>query len=213
MTDPSKPSAAEAIRRIVAAVPQLGSETVPIAKAGGRILSRDVRAKSNVPPFRAAAMDGFACRRSDIASGRPLDMVPGGAAGMWPMPLRSGEARAISTGAPVPDGADHVVARERASLVDGRVILRDTLGGDNIRQIGEDIPIDTVVARAGIWLGSEVIAALAASGCDAPTVKRWPEVAVLTTGTELAADGGGAVVPDSNGPMIAAQLAKLGLPE
>lgn len=212
MADLVKLSATEAISRISAVMPLLGSETVPLEKAGGRILFEDVRAAHNVPPFRASAMDGFACRRSDIASGHALEVAGGGAAGSWPLPLRAGEARAISTGAPVPEGADRIVARERASIAAGRLTLRDTLGGDNIRLAGEDMMIGSVVARAGTWLGPDVVAALAASGCNAAIVRRWPAVVVLTTGTELTA-GGDAGVPDSNGPMIAAQLSNLGLPD
>ena len=60
----------EAIDRILAKVPDLGTETVPLAEAHGRVLAAPIVATHNQPPFDASAMDGYAVRAEDVDPGR-----------------------------------------------------------------------------------------------------------------------------------------------
>lgn len=190
----------------------MGSETVGTWEASGRVLADEVYACRDVPGFRAAAMDGYACRRAEIEAGAP-EVSSTGAAGTWPAPLAPGCASAISTGAPVPEGADWVVQREQVRVTDGRVQLQgEKRGTPNIREMAEDFRAGAMVARAGTVLGPDVVAAAAATGHAVLPVRRWPRMAILTTGSELDPAAGLAAIPDSNGPMIAATLRTLGIP-
>ena len=62
----------EAIDRILAKVPDLGTETVPLAEAHGRVLAAPLVATHSQPPFDASAMDGYAVRAEDVVPGEPL---------------------------------------------------------------------------------------------------------------------------------------------
>src|SRR5688500_16398700 len=97
----------EAQRRILERVVRLSAEQIPLAEAAGRVLAEAARARVDLPPFDASAMDGFAVRSGEtpgrlpvverIAAGRPASRE-----------LRAGEAMGIATGGAVPAGADAV---------------------------------------------------------------------------------------------------------
>ena len=62
-------SVAEALEKLFALAPAIEVETVPIRKAGGRVLAQAVEAKLTQPPFAASAMDGYAVFGSGAAPG------------------------------------------------------------------------------------------------------------------------------------------------
>ena len=124
-----RPTVAEALATIRHALRPLGSEVVPLGEAVGRIATTPSYARHDVPGFAASAMDGFALRAADAAladEGAPVSLRLGAdvAAGRWPPPLAPGEAVPISTGAPLPAGADTVEVRELAEISGGRLSLR-----------------------------------------------------------------------------------------
>jgi hypothetical protein len=90
-------------------------ETVPLARADGRVLAHDLVASMSIPPFTNSAVDGYAVRFADIvtAPGTPLtvaDRVVAGGSAKGPVP--PGCAVRIFTGAPMPDGSDTVFMQE-----------------------------------------------------------------------------------------------------
>lgn len=202
--------AALALLRDAAPTPQ--PECIVTAAALGRVIAEPVLACRNVPSFRAAAMDGFAVRAGDCDTGLPLRLAGAVPAGSMPSALPAGHAIAISTGAPVPSGADRIVPREYACLSEGALVIDAAWSGnDNIRAIGEDMAKGGVVIGRGTVVGPDAIAAVIASGTETITAFRRPRVAVLSTGNELAAKDDPACIPDSNAPMIAAGLTDLGI--
>jgi molybdopterin molybdotransferase len=90
------------------------SEEVLLMQAVGRVLAEPVRADRDFPPFPRATRDGFAVRADDLANGIKLLRVVGQvrAGDSYDLPLASGEAVEIMTGAAVPVGADAVVMVE-----------------------------------------------------------------------------------------------------
>jgi molybdopterin molybdotransferase len=204
----------EALKRIVEHVrPVLQEETVPLAYAGGRVLSKSVVSRAAVPPFDTAAMDGFAVDTAALAGDGPwrLEVCARVAAGQTPdAPASSTTAVRIFTGARVPRGADAVVAQEEAGNEGRHVILRRRpTPGLNIRRTGEDMVADASILRAGTRLGSREIAATAAAGCGSVQVFRPVRVALLVTGTEIRQAGracGDAEIWDVNTPMLRAAL-------
>jgi molybdopterin molybdotransferase len=90
------------------------SEEVLLMQGLGRVLAEPVKADRDFPPFPRATRDGFAVRADDLARGVTLLRVVGQvrAGDSYDLPVASGEAVEIMTGAAVPAGADAVVMVE-----------------------------------------------------------------------------------------------------
>ena len=189
-------------------------ETVPLARADGRVLAETIVAQRDQPPFNASAMDGWAVRRADAGEAVALRIVGESAAGRgYALPLQAGEAVRIFTGAPVPDGADLVVIQEQATR-DGDWVRLGPAGpppplpppgggpparrappagrSANIRPRGGDFRSGAALLAAGARLDPWKLTLAAAAGRAEVSVARRPRVAVLATGEELAAPGGAA---------------------
>ena len=197
---------AEASARLLALVAPLPAEDVPLRRAGGRVLARDVAALRDQPPFDASAMDGYA-----VAGGGPSWRVVGEAAAGrgHRAALAPGEAVRIFTGAPIPAGADRVLIQEDAAR-EG-CALRATEApapGAHVRPRGGDFARGDALAAPRRLAPAEV-ALCAAMGHGTVPVRRRAEVAIVMTGDELAPAGvppGPDGIPASNGYGIAARL-------
>ncbi len=206
-------SITDARRSVLDAVAPLGSETVAIDDAPGRILAADVAASGDVPPFPCSAMDGYAVLAGD--AGRTLQIVGESRAGTPSgHTLGEGEALRISTGAAIPPGATAVIPQENVQL-DGDSIRTDAQAppGDHIRGAGEDMRAGTVVLSAGTVLGPVALGAAVAAGAGSVPVAIRPRVAVLCTGDELRAPGeplGPGEIHNSNAPMLTGLATRMG---
>lgn len=177
----------------VAAARRLESERVSIRRADGRILAEPIRAPIALPPFDNCRMDGFALRHADIrAEGATQLRIVGEQFAGYDTGLRigAGECARVTTGAPVPAGADTVVIKENVSERDGSIELTQLpdLGAD-IRPAGEDVAAGETVLQAGQALTPARLALVAALGIADVAVSRRPTVAVFTTGDELVEPG------------------------
>ncbi len=120
----------EVVRERCRAILEAGdrtSEEVLLLQALGRVLAEPIVADRHFPPFARATRDGFAVHADDLANGVTLLRVVGQvrAGDSYDLPVASGEAVEIMTGAAVPAGADAVVMveyTERKSVpqVDGK---------------------------------------------------------------------------------------------
>lgn len=191
-------------------------ESLPIAGALGRMLTRDVVSPIDLPPFRNSQMDGYAVRAADVAAA-PISLPVVGevaAAPGTPAALRPGTAVKIMTGAPVPEGADTIVPVEDTLFANDHVsIARGRAVGEYVRDVGSDLRSADVILSRGTVLASRHLAALAAAGIDHVEVSARVRVAVVSTGSELAT-AGGPLAPgqifDSNGVAIAAAVRSAG---
>jgi len=180
---------AEALERLFALVVPLGVEEVPLIRAAGRVLARPLTATRAQPPFAASAMDGYAVRAADARPGARLRVVGTSAAGRrFAGVVGAGEAARILTGAPLPEGADAVVMQEDASR-DGEAIL---IGPDarlgHVRPAGNDFAEGATI-QAPRRLTAADVALIAAFGIATVPVSRRPDVAIISTGDELAMPG------------------------
>ncbi len=191
----------------------------PLLESAGFRLADDLRTDRDYPPFRKSLMDGYAVRCQDILkTPAELQCVGEIAAGQSAKaPLEAGQAMAIMTGAPLPDGADGVVPVEdverRAAPGEALRILRAPSPNRYIAQRGSDGAVGKVVLRRGTILGPAQIGVAASIGAASVNVFMPPRVAVLGTGSELAPIDGpveSTQIRNSNTPMLAALLRRLG---
>ncbi|MFN4098357.1 MAG: molybdopterin molybdotransferase MoeA, partial [Pararhodobacter sp.] len=170
--------------------PGAATETVPLIAAAGRVLAAPAQANRAQPPFRSAAMDGYAVRDVEVAAGASFTVVGESAAGHgWAGTLQPGQALRIFTGAPVPEGADHVVIQEDVVRDGDRITIQPNLGqGPNIRAAGVDFPAGFTLTAPRVLTPAD-LALLAAMNVAAVTVALRPKVALLATGDELVMPG------------------------
>ncbi len=168
-------------------------ETIMLSEANGRVLASDVVAQNDVPPFSRAGMDGYAVRARDTqgasrSAPRTLTKVGTLYTGeVSPISVRDGECIEISTGAPIPDGADAVVMVEETDSEGDSVvrIFAEAHPQQNVGRRGADIQTGQVVVAAGDVVNSSRIGALAAVGSVWVDVYDRPRVAILSTGNEV----------------------------
>jgi len=203
----------EAAELVLSSARLIGSEQVPIGQVLGRVLAQDVISDSDMPPFDKSAMDGFACRRSDLAG--ELTVIETIPAGVVPeKTVGKNKCAKIMTGAPVPDGADCVIMVEYTEIQSEDTIRftgKDT--DDNICFKGEDIKADDNLLRKGTRIKPQHIAILATAGCVEPTVSLRPRVGIIATGNELAEPGekpARGQIRNSNGFQLAGQVRNAG---
>lgn len=194
-------SVPEALKLIYENVPAPTVETRPVdLDLAGYILAEDVKASESVPAFRASIVDGYAVRIP--ASGKfekgvyPVALVSHAQAGEVPE-LKEGEIARITTGAPLPPGADAVVMVEDTVLkeqtADGEeeatveILTSAIQPGENVREIGSDVQAGSTIMKAGEGIsvvGGE-FGLLASVGTREVQVYRKPVVGVLSTGDEI----------------------------
>jgi len=202
-----------AFETVMSSARLLGAERVDISCALNRVLADDVASDTEMPPFNKSAMDGFACRRRDLAD--TLTVIETIPAGYMPKKVIGARHCAkIMTGGVVPVGADCVIMVEYTESV-GTDRIRFTAGGteDNICLAGEDIRKGQVVLRAGEIIKPQHIAVLASVGCVNPLVALRPRLGVIATGNELvdpAEKPDSCQIRNSNGFQLAAQAAHAG---
>nr|KIS30573.1 molybdopterin biosynthesis moea protein [Novosphingobium sp. P6W] len=192
-----------ALEIVRASASPLGMETVPLAKAGRRILALPVIAQVDAPRRDCAAMDGFAVRSQDLQADVTRLRLSGESAAGGPVPalLRPGTAFRISTGAPMPPGADRVVMREYAR-VDGNFVHVPPLSDKpHVRARASDIARGTTLLAPGTRIDARAMVVASAADLGAVTVWRRPRLRILANGDELAEPGSAGTdadkVPDS----------------
>jgi molybdopterin molybdotransferase len=183
---------ASAILERVAATRAMPAVRVALPRAHGSILARDVVAQVAQPPFDNSAMDGFALRHADLeGTGTTLRLAGEQFAGhALGLSIAAGECVRITTGAPLPAGADTVVMKENTEVAGALVtILAPPSPGQHVRRAGEDTRVGETVLAAGAALTPSRIALAASQGLADVEVARKPTVAVFTTGDELVEPG------------------------
>ncbi|MFV1995740.1 MAG: molybdopterin molybdotransferase MoeA [Verrucomicrobiales bacterium] len=201
---------------ILAEVPGVQAQQVPLAGSAGRYLVRDYRATIASPPFDNSAMDGYAVRVCEGQEGalrgaqlRVVGEQPAGAS--RGLSLDRGEAIRIFTGAPLPAATDAVIMQEDADAFEEpgeprppqsqsqsqpqsqqqpMICIREpVVEGENIRPAGADLCVGQLIAAAGEKMSAPLVAALASQGLEKVEVGRAPQISLITTGDEVVRAG------------------------
>lgn len=182
-------SVEDARARMLDGVVRLSAERVALEQLARRTLATTPVARHDQPPFDAAVMDGYAFAASDVA--RTLTIVGEAAAGKgFNRPLSSDEAIRISTGAPLPIGADAVLAQEEAALSGQTLAAPALTRGAYVRPRGCDFRPNDALLADGRLLDAGAITLLSGAGYADAMVTRMPVVKILSNGNELGAPGG-----------------------
>jgi len=198
----------------------LAAEAVPLGEAAGRVLAREMQSTVDVPGFARAMMDGYAVRAADTLGASPYnrlelsvvgESLPGSPFGGS---VAAGEAVRITTGAPLPDGADAVLPVEVVDVQGDRVLAQGEVSPEkHVGRAGEDVAAGSTVLTAGRVLRPQDVGMLASIGVSRVPVVRRPRVRIVVTGDELLPAGSTPRPPrivDSNGPMLAALVTRDG---
>lgn len=213
---------AEAVLRVTESSRYIGTERIPLEASYGRILAQPLTATHDVPHFTRSPYDGYAIASVDSAGASGSNRVRFtvvdhiGAGEVSQAVLGRGEAVRLMTGAALPAGADAVVMFEQAVAEGDTFTVRKSFKAqENLSLQGEDMQAGEGILPAGSFIHPGVVALLATFGYGEVTVAKRPVVGILSTGTELLAVTDPLVpgkIRNSNGPMIAAQLARMGIP-
>ena len=203
----------DALARVIEQMPPpQESESVALTDAAGRVAAAPVPSATDLPPFPASAMDGYAFQwRPGLAA---LGLRGASLAGHpFTATVAARECVRITTGAPLPEGCDTVIVQEDC-VRDGAVVrfLDVPPCGANVRPTGNDLRRGDTIVRPGQRLNPFDIGALAASGCDLVGVRKRPRIAVFSTGDELRQPGEDlrfGDIYDSNRFAVAAMLGRL----
>lgn len=182
----------EAIELVRLIAKPLGTETVRLAAAAGRVLVAPAVAQIDSPRADVSAMDGYAVREADLgASPVSLKVIGESFAGAgWHGTVAPGTSARIFTGAPVPQGADRVVMQENVRREGDLAIIAEHPGpARHIRKRGSDFAAGDELLPAGRLLDPRAIVAAAGTDVAAVQVHRRPRLRILSTGDELAEPG------------------------
>ncbi|XP_050367990.1 molybdopterin biosynthesis protein CNX1 [Argentina anserina] len=214
-TKPTLLSADEALQIVLKVVQRLPPVTVPLRDALGKVLAEDIHAGDPLPAFPASVKDGYAVVASDGPGEYPVVAEARAGSDGVGMSVTPGTVAYVTTGGPIPEGADAVVQVEDTEQVPvhshelKRVrILVQTSKGVDIRPVGSDIEKGDAVLTSGQRIGASEIGLLATVGRTMVKVCPTPKIGVLSTGDELVEPMTGCLsrgqIRDSNRAMIMA---------
>jgi len=189
-------------------------EKIDISRSLNRILATDIVSDMDIPPFDRSAMDGYAIKAEDSFNASPKNPKKIKLVGIVEigefsnLKLNNGEGIRISTGAPLPEGADVVIKIEDTEIEDDLINLYVSLPpGKNVSKRGEDIKKGTHVLSKGTELKAEHIALLTSLGFNKIQVRTKPKISIFSSGDELLEPGDilqRGKIYNSNTPMISA---------
>ena len=202
-------SVEEHLTAVLKAVGPVTPIDASLADSAGCILAEDLRTTAVLPAHPLAECDGYALRAEDTYTpgvpGPVLLPVVHDASASDAQPLRLVQRTAVrvSSGAPLPLGADVVVPLEETDRGAAHVSIRErVVPGGHVRQAGVDAVPGAVLIAAGTRLGPRQLALAAAVGRHRLRVHPTPRVVILCIGDELVEPGSPGVpgtVFDANG--------------
>lgn len=205
----------QALELILNQTQALASEQIDLNLALNRYLSTEVYSPINLPLFSQSAVDGYAlCAQSDleelILPNAQFELIGELQAGHdSALQLQAGQAVRIFTGAKIPNGTTSVARQEIVSVIDSSTIqvTEHLKGHADIRDEAEEIAIGDLLGSQGQCLTVGAIAALSMAGIQQVEVFKYPKVAVVITGDEVATsvdDFSTGKIFDANAPLIQA---------
>jgi len=186
-------SVEEAVAKIRASLLPLPAEKIVLADGLNRVLAEDLAAGRDQPPLAISAMDGYAVRAIDTADAPvTLSSIGESRAGLaFTGRVSANETVRIFTGAPIPSGADAVIMQELTERDGNRILIKEEIAeGHFVRPAGLDFRTGDILLQAGALLTPRSLGLVAAMNRTSFSVRRRPNVAILSSGDELIEPGG-----------------------
>jgi molybdopterin molybdotransferase len=214
----------EACDIIEAHIHPIKDESLDLLECVGRIAATALAARISFPSMDVSLKDGYAVKSTDVAfacvqNPKILKVIGAAFAGRgFEGRLEAGTAVSVCSGAPIPSGADAVVAGEFCKVLSsGDVHIQADAGpGRNIMPAGVEIKAGEILVRKGRRLSPGLLGlTAAAAGFDQIRVYRKPRVAIISIGDEVVAPGStlhAGQLYASNLVTMAAWLSSLGMP-
>jgi molybdopterin molybdotransferase len=202
----------EALELTLANVAGGGTEVLPLDRLTGKILAEDIVARVDAPSSTSSRKDGYAVISSDLTGANQenpvkLKVVGKLAAGSVPnLQITSGQAVRVTTGAPLPEGANAVISEEFCQLSNDTIMAHHIAEeGRNILERASDIRRSETVAKKGEKLTPALIGLIASAGLHRAPVYQVPKVAVIASGDEIVAPG----KPLTEGKLYASNMVEI----
>ena len=193
-------------------------EEIEVSDSLNRILAEDIISEMDIPPFDRSAMDGYSIIAEDSFGASPKNSRKIKLTGVIEigetsnLKLNKGEGIRISTGAPIPEGADSVIKIEDTEIINDVITLYTSIvPGKNISKQGEDFKKGTQILNNGVDIKAEHIALISSLGFKKIKIRAKPQVSIFASGDELIEPGNpleAGKIYNSNTPMIS-NLVKL----
>ncbi len=185
---------------------------LPVAHALGFVLANDIFAKSDLPPFAASRVDGYA-----INDAGPWKLVASNLAGTdISIELAAGQCCYVATGAPIPKNTFAILKQEDCLVNDSIISLKhgglEITAGENVRPIGYEANQSDLIVKSSTKLTPPLLGLIAACGYSEIMVYQKPKIDVFILGDELISQGASGLgkVRDSIGPQIGSWISYLG---
>lgn len=171
---------------------ELECEEIPIENSNGRVVFEDIYAKIDFPPFDRALKDGFAIKSEDSFGAseenpKVLKVIDALEAGSYSKKtVENGLAVEISTGSPLPEGADSVLMFEYSLKNGDEVELYTSVTPtQDVGKKGSDVKEGNLLIKKDTVLSASKIGVLAAQGFTTVKVYKKPNISIISTGNEL----------------------------
>jgi molybdopterin molybdotransferase len=146
----------EALDLTLAHVAPGEAEILPLDRLTGKILAEDMVAKVDSPSVTTSRKDGYAVHSPDLSGAtrkNPVKLALVGhlsAGDMSDSHITAGQAVRVTTGAPLPEGADAVLSEEFCEQSQDTILAHNTAEeGRNLLERGTDIRQHETVAAKG----------------------------------------------------------------
>lgn len=203
------------------------NEKVPTLQSIGRVLSKDILARSNIPKYDTSHMDGYAVRSKDITEAsinNPVYLkISEHESALGSIPkyrLKKAEAIRIHTGGNMPKGSDAVIPVEDTEIIknkQGIKIRKPSKPGNFVYSSGSDIKKGSKMMLKHQTIYAQHVGLLATLQFSTVSVYSKPVVSIIPTGNELTNDieetkikaGSGKIV-NINSHILATLIRELG---
>lgn len=186
-------STEDALKIIIKNSVKFQKKNTPLSQSQGHVLTENVYADRDFPPFERVTMDGIAINSRSWEEGiRSFRIIHLQAAGSTQTTLPDGQkAVEVMTGAVLPENADVVIRYEDTTIseIDGKrmasVHLDSVTKFQNVHRKGEDRRKGDLLIPKGVLISGPEIGVLSSIGKTQVSVFEYPNVAIISTGDEL----------------------------
>jgi len=163
------------------------TEIINLLNAEDKILAENIYSKINLPPFKNAAVDGYALLKKDLnKSQKKINKNRVAAGDKTSHKMKAGEVMRIFTGAKMPWNSNTVVMQENTKIIANKLSLMKVPSyGENCRYKGEDISKRSLVLKRGTKIDTKNLNLIAAIGYNKVKVYSKIRIGFYTSGNEL----------------------------